>query len=85
MKLRNYQQAAVDAVIESWKKSRSCLIVLPTGCGKTVVFGEVIRRRLKGEERSRSEVEVYSGLATTSLHTAVHRHLISPSPPRTKH
>jgi len=46
MKLRDYQQAAVEAVIENWKTHRKCLIVLPTGCGKTVVFGEVIRRRL---------------------------------------
>lgn len=56
MKLRNYQQAAVDAVIESWKKSRSCLVVLPTGCGKTVVFGEVIRRRLVDCQSNRAMV-----------------------------
>jgi len=49
MKLRDYQQAAVAAVINTWKTARSCLIVLPTGCGKTVVFGEVIRRLLAGE------------------------------------
>jgi len=46
MKLRDYQEAAVNAVLECWKKARSCLIVLPTGCGKTVVFGEIIRRLL---------------------------------------
>jgi len=46
MKLRDYQQAAVDAVLKSWQTNKSCLLVLPTGCGKTVVFGEVIRRRL---------------------------------------
>jgi len=40
MKLRNYQQSAVDAVIECWKTCRSCVVILPTGCGKTVVFGE---------------------------------------------
>jgi len=47
MKLRDYQQAAVEAVLKTWQSNRSCLIVLPTGCGKTVVFGEVIRRRIE--------------------------------------
>jgi len=46
MKLRDYQLAAVEAVLRTWKTARSCLIVLPTGCGKTVVFGEIIRRAL---------------------------------------
>lgn len=49
MKLRDYQEKAVEAIIESWRQFASCLIVLPTGCGKTVVFGEVIRRLLGGE------------------------------------
>ena len=46
MKLRDYQNEAVEAIIASWRNHRSALVVLPTGCGKTVVFGEVIRRRL---------------------------------------
>ena len=46
MKLRDYQQAAVDAVFETWRTHRSCVVILPTGCGKTVVFAEVIRRAL---------------------------------------
>jgi len=49
MKLRDYQEEAVKAVIECWKQARSCLIVLPTGCGKTIVFGEIIRRLISGE------------------------------------
>jgi superfamily II DNA or RNA helicase len=42
-RLRPYQLAAVEAVETSdeWY----CLIELPTGSGKTLVFSEVIRRR----------------------------------------
>ncbi|MBQ0031344.1 MAG: DEAD/DEAH box helicase, partial [bacterium] len=46
MKLRDYQETAIQKILESWQKFRSCLIVLPTGCGKTVVFGELIHRLL---------------------------------------
>ncbi|EDY19025.1 type III restriction protein res subunit [Chthoniobacter flavus Ellin428] len=46
--LRDYQAAAADAVEEKWKKHQSTLCVLPTGCGKTVLFAEIIRRRQPG-------------------------------------
>ena len=62
MKLRDYQESAVEKVLDCWKKFRSCLIVLPTGCGKTVVFAEIIRRCLAEQvgkdTESKSEVEV---------------------------
>lgn len=44
MKLRSYQQKAVDAVFAEWKEHPATLVVLPTGCGKTVVFAHVIHR-----------------------------------------
>ena len=44
MKLRPYQHAAVDAVLAAWKEFIAVLVVLPTGCGKTVLFAEIIRR-----------------------------------------
>jgi superfamily II DNA or RNA helicase len=44
MKLRPYQQAAVSAVEAEWREKQSTLLVLPTGCGKTIVFAEIIRR-----------------------------------------
>jgi len=44
VKLRSYQQAAVDAVFEAWQAARSTLIVQPTGTGKTIVFAHVIDR-----------------------------------------
>ena len=44
MRLRPYQQAAVDAVHEAFREHDSTLVVQPTGTGKTVLFAEVIRR-----------------------------------------
>lgn len=44
MILREYQQKSSDAVFEEWKEVDSTLLVLPTGCGKTIVFADVIRR-----------------------------------------
>lgn len=42
MELRPYQQEAKDAVFEQWDNSiRKTLLVLPTGCGKTIVFAKV--------------------------------------------
>ena len=54
MKLRNYQINAVNAIFEAWQKFRSVLVVLPTGCGKTVVFASVIKRLLSDPSCSRS-------------------------------
>lgn len=43
--LRPYQQEAVNRVFEEWESgSRSTLVCLPTGCGKSVVFSEVMRK-----------------------------------------
>ena len=42
MELRPYQQEAKDAIFEQWDSGVSrTLLVLPTGCGKTVVFAKV--------------------------------------------
>ena len=38
MELRPYQQEAMDAIFVQWESVRSTLLVLPTGCGKTIVF-----------------------------------------------
>lgn len=43
--LRDYQQQAVNSVIDQWAKgTRSTLLVMATGTGKTVVFAEIIRK-----------------------------------------
>lgn len=44
MILRPYQQNAVEATFDEWAEHDSTLLVMPTGCGKTVVFSEIIRR-----------------------------------------
>ena len=42
MELRPYQQAAREAVEGEWKEGRRrTLLVLPTGCGKTIVFANI--------------------------------------------
>lgn len=41
--LRPYQTAAIEAVGRELATHRSTLLVLPTGCGKTVVFAEIAR------------------------------------------
>ena len=42
MELRPYQEEAKNAIFEQWKNgTRKTLLVLPTGCGKTIVFAKV--------------------------------------------
>lgn len=42
MELRPYQQEARDSVFAEWDKGiQKTLLVLPTGCGKTIVFAKV--------------------------------------------
>ena len=41
MELRPYQEEAKNAIFEQWKNgTRRTLLVLPTGCGKTIVFAK---------------------------------------------
>lgn len=47
MELRDYQIAAKKAIFEEWKDKDSTLLVLPTGCGKTIVFGSIARDRAR--------------------------------------
>ena len=75
MKLRNYQIKAVDAIFEAWQKFKSVLVVLPTGCGKTVVFASVIKRLMSEQpmmnaDRLRdTQEEAFSDVATTDRNT----------------
>lgn len=42
MELRPYQQEAKEAIFRQWEQGvRKTLLVLPTGCGKTIVFAKV--------------------------------------------
>lgn len=52
MELRPYQQKAKDAVFEQWDNGiRKTLLVLPTGCGKTIVFAKVTEDCVRKGER----------------------------------
>ena len=53
MELRPYQNEAVEAVLSEWddKGIGKTLLVLPTGCGKTIVFSKVIEDRVKRGDR----------------------------------
>jgi superfamily II DNA or RNA helicase len=44
MRPRSYQNAAAEAVLKAWDVDRSTLVVLPTGCGKTILVSDIIRR-----------------------------------------
>lgn len=43
MLLRDYQRRCVDAVMDSFQKNNTTLVVKPTGCGKTHVFSHVAK------------------------------------------
>lgn len=45
--LHPYQRRAVKATIEAWEQHRSALIVMPTGCGKTITFAAILAQRLQ--------------------------------------
>lgn len=43
IRLRPYQEAAIDGVREAFERCHSTLAVMPTGTGKTILFAELIR------------------------------------------
>lgn len=53
MELRKYQKEADEAIFNQWdnKNIKKTLLVLPTGCGKTVVFAKVAEELVKRGER----------------------------------
>lgn len=52
MELRPYQNEAKTAVFDEWDKGiQKTLLVLPTGCGKTIVFAKVTEELVKNGER----------------------------------
>lgn len=51
MELRPYQQEAKDSVFEQWEKVNKTLVVLPTGCGKTIVFAKVTEECVRRGKR----------------------------------
>lgn len=52
MELRPYQQEAMDAILEAWENgTHKTLLVLPTGCGKTIVFAKVTEECVRRGDR----------------------------------
>lgn len=52
MELRPYQKEARESIQNEWEMgNKKTLLVLPTGCGKTIVFSKVIEDRVKKGER----------------------------------
>ena len=52
MELRKYQEEARESIQQEWAEGRKkTLLVLPTGCGKTIVFAKVIEDRVRMGER----------------------------------
>ena len=52
MNLRPYQQEAKDAIRAEWTKGvQKTLLVLPTGCGKTIVFAKLTEDLVREGER----------------------------------
>lgn len=52
LKLRDYQQAAIDSVQRSFESgSQGVFLCLPTGGGKTVIFTEIIRQAVEQGQR----------------------------------
>ena len=51
MELRPYQQEAEDSVLKQWEQVNRTLVVLPTGCGKTIVFAKVAEECVRHGKR----------------------------------
>ena len=52
MTLRPYQTDALDAIFRKWDEGqRRLLLVLPTGCGKTIVFAKCIEQLVRRGKR----------------------------------
>lgn len=51
MKLWPFQEQAVRSLLDALREHRSALLVLPTGCGKTIVMADIVRRAFERGRR----------------------------------
>jgi superfamily II DNA or RNA helicase len=51
MKLRKYQEEAKESIKQQWQEIKRTLLVLPTGCGKTIVFCKLAEDMVKAGKR----------------------------------
>lgn len=77
IQLRSYQVEAVDAVFDAWKREvfPQPAVVLPTGSGKSVTMGEIVRRLCSGESDREGKILVlaHRGELLRQLKRAVHQ------------
>lgn len=51
MKLRPYQETSLIRIEEEWRNCNRTLLVLPTGCGKTIVFTKLAEKLVREGKR----------------------------------
>lgn len=51
IELRPYQNEAKEAIFEQWETVKRTLLVLPTGCGKTIVFAKIAEECVRRGKR----------------------------------
>ena len=51
MELRPYQKESMEKVFSAWNDVDKTLLVLPTGCGKTVVFAKIAEQCVRNGDR----------------------------------
>lgn len=78
IKLRPYQQDAVDRIAESWGRVRSVLAVLPTGGGKTVIFSSIIHGHKGASCAVVHRKEIVSQIAMSLARLGVRHRVIAP-------
>lgn len=75
VKLRSYQESAVNAIRVDLEKRRRALLILATGLGKTVVGGEVIRLHLREHHGDDVLVVAHMKELIQQLERSLWRHL----------
>jgi len=51
MKMRDYQRQSIANICEEWEKVGKTLLVLPTGCGKTIVASNLAKKQITEGKR----------------------------------
>ncbi|KUN80358.1 restriction endonuclease subunit R [Streptomyces bungoensis] len=80
--MRPYQTQAADAIVKDLRARGSALLVLATGLGKTVVGGEVIRRKLIEQPAAKILVVAHMKDLVQQLERAMWRHVGKAVPTR---